>query len=477
MSSGTTTNYFLSYPLSTDPVNVAGDIQELAEDLDDFLTSPIFINNIGISGGVINTTSPSATIFPANATSMSIGNIATNISLGSNSGSTTINNASAIFGGIIQIQGNSLKTNQSVFNLLDTATTINLGASATVINVGSSVGQVNVGGNLSIGNNKVYEINDVEVLSSSALGSGVVSSSLSAVGTITTGIWEATTIAVDQGGTGLTSYAIGDIIYASASSTLEKLSDVETGNALISGGVNAAPFWGKINLSTHIAGTLAVENGGTGVSYSTGSSSVVLSDSPTLTGTPISTTASVGTTTTQIATTEFVINQASSATPLSLGSASAGSSTRYAREDHIHPNIGLGLISGTLAQFSSTTSSELASIISDETGSGSLVFGTSPTITTPLFSGNSRISGSAPTISSASVISPNTEILFVSGSATVSTINTPFGAGNGGRITIIPTGLFSTNISGNIALATTAVVGKALIMTYDPTTQKWYPSY
>jgi hypothetical protein len=26
-------------------------------------------------------------------------------------------------------------------------------------------------------------------------------------------------------------------------------------------------------------------------------------------------------------------------------------------------------------------------------------------------------------------------------------------------------------------LASTTVVGKALIMTYDPTTTKWYPSY
>lgn len=39
--------------------------------------------------------------------------------------------------------------------------------------------------------------------------------------------------------------------------------------------------------------------------------------------------------------------------------------------------------SGTLAQFASTTSSQLAGVISDETGSGSLVFATSPTLTTP----------------------------------------------------------------------------------------------
>lgn len=38
---------------------------------------------------------------------------------------------------------------------------------------------------------------------------------------------------------------------------------------------------------------------------------------------------------------------------------------------------------GTLAQFAATTSAQLAGVISDETGSGSLVFGTSPTIATP----------------------------------------------------------------------------------------------
>jgi len=44
---------------------------------------------------------------------------------------------------------------------------------------------------------------------------------------------------------------------------------------------------------------------------------------------------------------------------------------------------GLATTSGNLSQFGSTTSSQLAGVISDETGSGSLVFGTSPTITTP----------------------------------------------------------------------------------------------
>ena len=37
----------------------------------------------------------------------------------------------------------------------------------------------------------------------------------------------------------------------------------------------------------------------------------------------------------------------------------------------------------TLAQFAATTSAQLAGVISDETGSGSLVFATSPTLVTP----------------------------------------------------------------------------------------------
>jgi hypothetical protein len=68
------------------------------------------------------------------------------------------------------------------------------------------------------------------------------------------------------GGTGQTSYAIGDLLYANTTTTLAKLPDVATGNALISGGVGVAPSWGKIGLTTHISGVLPVANGGTNAS-------------------------------------------------------------------------------------------------------------------------------------------------------------------------------------------------------------------
>jgi hypothetical protein len=59
--------------------------------------------------------------------------------------------------------------------------------------------------------------------------------------------------------------------------------------------------------------------------------------SPTFTGTPLSTTAAVGTNTTQVATTAFVIAQAATATPIIDGTAVVGTSTTFARADHVHP--------------------------------------------------------------------------------------------------------------------------------------------
>jgi hypothetical protein len=83
------------------------------------------------------------------------------------------------------------------------------------------------------------------------------------------------TITAAKGGTGQTSYAVGDLLYADTTTTLAKLADVATGNALISGGVSTAPSWGKIGLTTHVSGTLGVTNGGTGTATAFTAGSVV----------------------------------------------------------------------------------------------------------------------------------------------------------------------------------------------------------
>jgi hypothetical protein len=95
-----------------------------------------------------------------------------------------------------------------------------------------------------------------------------------------------------------------------------------------------------------------------------------------------------------------------------------------------------------------------------------------------VFQGLQATKQTAPTIASATTIAPTTSILFVSGVTPVVTITAPTPISlTGGQITIIPTGIFTTTTAGNIALASTAVVGKALIMTYNQGTLKWYPSY
>jgi Chaperone of endosialidase len=78
-----------------------------------------------------------------------------------------------------------------------------------------------------------------------------------------------TAVSAPLGGTGQTSYTVGDILYADTSTSIAKLADVAVGNALISGGVGAAPSWGKIGLATHVSGTLPVANGGTGSTSTT----------------------------------------------------------------------------------------------------------------------------------------------------------------------------------------------------------------
>ena len=57
-----------------------------------------------------------------------------------------------------------------------------------------------------------YSIAGTSVLNATTLGSGVTASSLTSVGTIATGTWSATTIAVDKGGTGQTTYTNGQLL-------------------------------------------------------------------------------------------------------------------------------------------------------------------------------------------------------------------------------------------------------------------------
>ena len=88
---------------------------------------------------------------------------------------------------------------------------------------------------------KSYYIGGSEVLSNTTLASSVLTSSLTSLGTVTTGTWSATAIGTTKGGTGLTSYTTGDLVYASATDTLVARAIGATGQFLkVEGGV---PTW------------------------------------------------------------------------------------------------------------------------------------------------------------------------------------------------------------------------------------------
>ena len=167
---------------------------------------------------------------------------------------------------------------------------------------------------------------------------------------------------------------------------------------------------------------------------------------------------------------------------------------------------GISGLGANVATFLATpTSANLASAVTGETGSGALVFGTSPTLASPTlttpalgtpasgvldnctgsptftnikYSGLEATTAAAPTIASAATIAPTKPITFISGTTAIVTITPPAPISTGGgTIVFIPTGIFTWTAAGNIAVLGTAVVNRALSLTYDVTTTKWYPSY
>jgi hypothetical protein len=91
--------------------------------------------------------------------------------------------------------------------------------------------------------------------------------SITSTGTITSGVWNGTAIGAAYGGTGQTTYTTGDILYASGSTAISKLSASSTAGAVLaSTGSGAAPEYKTISLTngsvTSGSGTLtlAIQN-------------------------------------------------------------------------------------------------------------------------------------------------------------------------------------------------------------------------
>jgi hypothetical protein len=83
---------------------------------------------------------------------------------------------------------------------------------------------------------------------------------------------------IAHGGTNFATYAVGDMLYADTTASLAKLSDIATGNVLLSGGTNTAPSWGKVGLTTAVTGILPIANGGTNSGTALSGSTIMVSN-------------------------------------------------------------------------------------------------------------------------------------------------------------------------------------------------------
>jgi len=125
---------------------------------------------------------------------------------------------------------------------------------------------------MDLASGKAFYINGTSVLNASTLGSGVTSSSLTAVGTIATGTWEATDVAISHGGTGASTaadartnlgVAIGSDVQAYDSVLDDVAAETYTGST-------STTTLGTISTGTWNGTTIGVSYGGTGSTTANG---------------------------------------------------------------------------------------------------------------------------------------------------------------------------------------------------------------
>ena len=119
---------------------------------------------------------------------------------------------------------------------------------------------------LNIASGKEFRIAGTKVLDATSLGTAVVSSSLTSVGTIATGTWSASTIAVDKGGTGQTSYTNGQLLIGNTTgNTLSKATLTAGSNITITNGAGSIEIAGTAGTVTSVD-----VSGGTGLTATGG---------------------------------------------------------------------------------------------------------------------------------------------------------------------------------------------------------------
>lgn len=215
----------------------------------------VVVGGVGI-GGALNvagaTTLSSALTYGGVALSNSVTGTGSMVLSASPTFTGTVNASALTLSGDLIVNGTTTTINATTLTVDDK--NIELGSVASPSNATADGGGITLKGttdktfnwvnattawtsseDLNLLTGKVYEINGATVLTATGLGSGVVSSSLTSVGTITAGIWNGTTIAVANGGTGITSFGAGIATFLGTPSSANLLAAVtdETGTGAL----------------------------------------------------------------------------------------------------------------------------------------------------------------------------------------------------------------------------------------------------
>ena len=222
-------------------------------------TTVILDGNVQTDGTIQIPAASSIDVAGAGATSLYASAGANNITIGGATSTVLLPGNLTVSGTTTFIDTQNLRVEDSVIDLNSNDAGAGVGSNqngginilsstpsntVTLLVTGSDGGYLESSSGLSVASGKAFKVAGTDVLTATALGSSVVSSSLTSVGTIATGVWNGTAIGTAFGGTGQD--------FSSS-----------TGFIQLSGG-NASVV-AAIDVSTDITGILPVANGGTGL--------------------------------------------------------------------------------------------------------------------------------------------------------------------------------------------------------------------
>lgn len=169
-------------------------------------------------------------------------------------------------------------TNADNGYVLTTNDTVTLNTTGLTFTQFSGAGQITAGAGLTKTGNTIDVVGTASRILVNADSIDIASdyvgqTSITTLGTIATGTWNATTIATTKGGTGLTAYNQGDLIYASAANTLTTLAKSVTANQFLkNSGASNNPAWATIAASDIGSGAALSKTDDTNVTLTLGGS-------------------------------------------------------------------------------------------------------------------------------------------------------------------------------------------------------------